>query len=115
MTKPSNTKANPMAAAMNNLTALNPMQGGPMKAMLAVGTQTMQFLSSRMQQDIETQRVMLSCKTFGELQKVQADFYANALEEYRGATAKVMEIMTAGASNAAAVPSAKRGYDDVPL
>jgi hypothetical protein len=85
--------------------------------MFAAGTETMQFLSSRMQHDIEVQRALVACKTFDDIHKVQADFYTKALEDYRLVAAKMMEIMSAGASDAAtaAASSTKRGYDDVPL
>ncbi|MGO4909117.1 phasin family protein [Pseudorhodobacter sp. W20_MBD10_FR17] len=117
MTKTSTTKANPMTSLQDGMAAFNPMQGAGMKAMLAVGTETAQFLSSRMQQDIEAQKAMLSCKDLESLQKLQADFYTKALADYRDATAKIMEIMSATASDAgaAAVSSTKRSYDDVPL
>jgi hypothetical protein len=117
MTKPSDSKANPMAAAVDTMAALNPLQAGPMKAMFAVGTETMQFLSARMQQDLEAQREMLACKTFAELQTVQAKFYSTALEDYRRATAKMMEIMATAGSNVSGTGTSgtKRSYDDVPL
>lgn len=106
-----------MKAALENMTALNPMQAGPFKAMVDAGTEAMQFLSSRLQQDIEAQRAVMTCKTFEDLQKVQGDFYTKALEDYRGATAKLMGIMTAGAADSAkaATTSTKHRYDDVPL
>jgi hypothetical protein len=117
MTKPnqksSTSNADPMTAAMQNMAALNPLQGGALKAMFAMGTETLQFLSSRMQQDIETQQAMLNCKSLEDLQKVQSEFYTKALEDYRNAAAKMMGIMSSGGADSA--PSSKRGYDDVPL
>jgi hypothetical protein len=108
MKKPSET--NPMAA-------LNPIQTQAMQAMFAVATETMQFLSTRIQQDIETQQAMLACKSFEELQRVQAEFHKKTLEDYSGATAKMMKILTSGASDGLtnAASTWKRAYDDVPL
>lgn len=117
MTKPSETKPNPMAAVMENMAALNPMQVGPFKAMFDASTEAMQFLSSRMEQNLEAQRAIMACKTFENIQTVQANYYTKALEDYRGATAKMMELLksgTAGGANAA-VSSTNRKYDDVPL
>lgn len=120
MTTPTKTtlqsNSDPMAAAVENMIALNPMQGGALKAIYAMGTETMQFLSSRMQHDIETQKAMLTCKTLEDLQKVQADFYKKALEDYSAAGAKMMGIMSASSDTVGnAVSATKRGYDDVPL
>lgn len=117
MTNSSNTvtkaKADPMAAVMDSVTALNPMQGGAMKTALAMGSETLQFFAARMQQDVATQQAILTCKTMEDLQKVQADFYKTAMEDYRCATERMMSILLAGAP--AATASTKRGYDDVPL
>lgn len=111
------SKGDPMAAAMGSMIAMNPMQETALKAMFAMGTETLQFLSSRMQQDLEIQKAMLSCKTLQDLQKVQADFYKTALEDYRNAASRMREVMSNSQSTdgKGQSPLTKRGYDDVPL
>jgi hypothetical protein len=110
------SKTDPIATAVENMIALNPMQGGVLKAMYTMGTETMAFLSSRMQHDIETQKALLTCKTLEDLQSVQARFYKKALEDYSTAASKMMGIISASSGDVGSpLPSTKRAYDDVPL
>lgn len=121
MTKPS-TKADKseteaMNAVLDSMMALNPMRETVMKAWFDMGTEALRFASSRMQQDVETQTAMLACKNLEDIQKVQADFYNRALDEYRAGTSRMMEIMMSAATGGLGVdlPDTRRKYNDVPL
>lgn len=88
-----------------------------MQAWLEVFSESARFISDRMQQDLETQRAMLACKSPAELMQVQAEFYKAAMDQYAREAARLYEMMakaTQGSLREAGAPSS-RGYDDVPL
>lgn len=97
--------------------AFDLMSGDAQKMWLNMGTETMRFLASRMQQDLETQKAMLACTSLEDIQKVQGDYYTQTLEDYRSQMSRVMEIMSEvtpkGLENLQFIT--RRGYDDVPL
>ena len=105
------------ATGAKNMAAFNPMSSAALQAWSEMGAQVMQFMSSRMQQDIETQKAMLGCKSLEDVQKLQSEFFSQALKDYNTEAARLMEIMTAAMTRgfAGKAPSTKRGYDDVPL
>lgn len=121
MTKPSNkirnTASGPESAATNTMMAFSPMQETAFKAWFDMGLEALQFASSGLQKCVETQQAMMGCKTLEDFQKVQADFYSSALEDYRARVGRMMGTMSATkvAGLGGAMPSMKRGYDDVPL
>lgn len=87
------------------------------KAWLDMGAETLRFLAARMQKDLETQKAMLACTSLDDVQKVQADYYTQTLEDYRAQMTRLMEVMSSvapkGLENLQFVT--RRGYDDVPL
>ena len=107
------SKAPAQAASMPNMGDMNMLQSNALTTALAMGSETAQFFAARMQQDMATQKALLACKTFEDLQKVQTDFYKTAVEDYRSATERMMTILMSGVS--ANSTSTKRRYDDVPL
>ncbi len=113
-TKPENEAT---TAATGTMKALGPMGETAQKVWADMGNETLRFVASRMQQDLETQKAMLACTNLADIQKVQADFCTQALEEYRVQASRIVEIMSAAAPmGLAAMPLiTSRGYDDVPL
>jgi hypothetical protein len=95
----------------------NPMNDPQLKVWSDLGAEVMQFASSRMQQDIEAQKSMLACKSLAELQKVQADYYSEALKDYTAQIQRAMAVMSgaSGKQTDDGFKATKRGYDDVPL
>lgn len=109
--------ADAMTSFLGDMAAVNPLTEAAMKTWIDMGTEAMRFASNRIQQDIETQKAMLACRTLADIQKVQADFYNNALEEYRAQAARMMEVLTNAAPGAKPgdLPSTRRKYNDIPL
>lgn len=115
--KTQTTESSPMSATVDIMAAFNPMRETALKAWFDMGLEALRFVSSRMQEDIETQRAMLACKSPEDIRKVQADFYTKALEDYHAEASRMMEIIkeTTADELGEGLPSTKRGYDDVPL
>jgi hypothetical protein len=65
-----------------------------------MGAEAMQFVSSRMEKDIQTQKALMGCKRFEDIQKGLAEFYNKALEDYNAEVALVMELMAAAPAQA---------------
>ena len=110
--------ANESGTAITDATsALDPMGETVQKVWADMSSETLRFVASRMQQDLETQKAMAACTNLADIQKVQADFFTQALEEYRSQASRMMEIIsTAVPQGLAGVPLiTKREYDDVPL
>ena len=97
--------------------ALNPMQETAFKSWFDMGLEALQFASNGLQKCVETQQAMLGCKSLEDFQKVQADFYSSAIEDYQAQVARMMGTISATkvAGLGGAIPSTKRGYDDVPV
>ncbi len=76
------------------------MRQTALKAWCDIGTEALQFVSSRMEKDIQTQKALLGCKRLEDLQKVQAEFYSKALEDYNAEATRMMELMTAATAQA---------------
>jgi hypothetical protein len=104
-------------AAMDSMKAFNPMSESVQKVWLDMGADTLRFVASRMQQDLETQKAILACTNLEDIQKVQGEFYSQAMEDYRAQAARIMEMMSAAApAGLDSIPlMTKRSYDDVPL
>jgi hypothetical protein len=99
MTK--NDKAKDAMAPMANL--IDAMQESSTKmlsgfgsewfgTMSSVGTEMLAFMSERVKQDIQTQQDLLQAKGIAEIQKLQADFFKKAMEDYSAEMTKLMEI-----------------------
>ncbi len=95
------------------------MAGNPLmaKAWIEMMTESARFLSNRLQQDLETQKAMLACKTPAELVEVQSEFVRNAMADYSAEAQRMFRIMMGATEEAVdqAKTGTKRGYDDVPL
>lgn len=99
--KSKTTKTPDANAAM---TALNPLAA---KVWQEVMTESVRFMTERLEKDMDTQKAMLGCKSPAELMQVQTEFYQEALSDYTAQTTRMLGLMTQTGS--------KRSYDDVPL
>ena len=88
-----------------------------MQAWQDVITECNRFVMDRLQQDLETQQSMLSCKSPADLMKLQTEFFQTAFKQYSEESIRLMQMMSdaAGQSMKEVQSSAKRRYDDVPL
>lgn len=109
--------ANPLIAGLEGMLAFKPMSETALKSWLDIGSLSMQFMTSRMAADIETQQEMLGCKSLEDFQKVQTKFFNKALEDYSTEAARLMKIVSTTMAQTPndAMSSTKRSYDDVPL
>lgn len=80
-------------------------------------TENARFLSERLEENFETQKAMLACKTPAEVVEVQTKFFTRAMSDYSDKAQRMFEIMTAASEDLMEETKAtiKRGYDDVPL
>lgn len=108
--------SNDFAGMLGNM-PFNPMNDPQLKAWSDLGAEMMKFAATRIQRDLEAQKAMLACKSVEDLQKVQAQFYSEAVADYRAQIQHAMEVMSHAAKKQVdtAVMTTKRGYDDVPL
>lgn len=109
---------NPMPADAQVM-ATSMMVAGPvaMQAWQDVMTECGRFVMGRLQEDLETQKALLGCKSPEELMRVQSEFYRTAIAQYSEESARLIQIMSDAAQEALheAKASHKRGYDDVPV
>lgn len=116
---PTRKKTNEAKAPSMADFATNFMVGNPAltKAWSDLMVENVRFLSDRLEQDFETQKAMLACKTPADVMKVQSEFFQKAVEDFSAGSRRMFEILTAASTEAVegAKSSFKRGYDDVPL
>ena len=117
MTNKSKKQSSPDYAGMIGKMPFNPMNDPQLKVWSDLGAEVMQFASSRMRQDIEAQKAMLACKSIEDLQKVQAQYYSEAIKDYSAQIQRAMEVMSGAANKRTddVFKPTRRGYDDVPL
>ncbi len=112
------TPQSPPETTKSVLPGLNlPVPVGPVviQAWMEIGTEAVRFVWDRLQQDIKTQQAMMTCTSLDQMQKVQADFFTAAQEQYTAEAAKMLDLMSkAQAAGLTPTPTARR-YDDVPL
>ncbi|MGO4910354.1 hypothetical protein ACEN2J_18760 [Pseudorhodobacter sp. W20_MBD10_FR17] len=102
---------------LQNMARLRPVQTATLNAWSDLGGAAWKFTSLRMQQDVEAKKVLLGCKCFEDVQKVQTDFFSKAIADCQAEAAHMMKIVSTPFTQAqiSATPSTKRGYDNVPL
>lgn len=84
-----------------------------MEAWIDMGVDAVRFLWDRLQQDIKTQQALLACTSLDQMQKIQADFFGAAQEQYAAQAGKMLEMMVKASGTGASATARK--YDDVPL
>ncbi len=104
-------------AATDSMTASSPTSEAVEKVWLDMGADTLRFVASRIQQDLAAQKAILACTNLVDVQKVQTEFYSQAMEDYRAQASRIMGMMSAAAPTGLdRIPLlTKRSYDDVPL
>ena len=87
------------------------------KAWLSFMTQSAQFMTERLQQDMEAQKAMMACKGPSELLAVQSGFLTKAMVQYSDYASRVHASMTIAVTNPAQdlQLGQSRKYDDIPL
>lgn len=97
--------------------ALNPAAA---QAWQDVMSDSARFLAERFQQDMDTQKALLSCKNPAELLQVQTDFFQSAMQQYSDHATRVFSRLSAAADSSGAEGKGGRSgtarkYDDVPI
>lgn len=117
MTKKPNEKPSNDTVGMLGKMPFNPLNDPQLKVWSDLGAEVMQFAASRIQRDMAAQKAMLACKSLDDLQKLQAQYYSEAVKDYSAQIQRAMEVMSGAVKKQMddAVTSVKRGYDDVPL
>ncbi len=100
-----------VAAAM---AAFNPLTTSAWSELMQ---ENMRFLTERLEQDLETQRAMLACRTPQDLMQVQSEFLRNAFAQYTQQSQRIMQMMGGAVSATAedAKPNKTSGDDDLPV
>ena len=94
--------------------AINPVGT---KAWLDIMSEGRRFMMERLQQDLETQKALLTCKTPMELLEVQSDFIKTAMEQYADEAMRLCKAMNEAREKTLedARSGLSREYDDVPV
>ena len=117
MGKPSGTGSKPgigTSAMTETMMAANPVLAEAWNSFMA---ESSQFLTKRLQQDLDTQRAMMACKSPAELLKLQTEFLSTAMDHYTEYTTRLYKAMSTAMSGP--LPKTRSGlsrrYDDIPL
>ena len=80
-------------------------------------SESARFFADRLQQDLETQKAILACKTPAELMQVQAAFFKTAMEQYTAFDAHLKETVSTVTEETIkdVRTNQSRDYDDVPV
>lgn len=117
MGKPNDTSATPATGTSALPAAMMAVSPVAARAWLSFMSESARFLTKRLQQDLNTQKAMLACKSPAELLGVQADFLKTAMDQYSDYATRLYETMTPATADAIQNmrigPS--RRYDDVPF
>ena len=103
-----------LAAMTSGMIAANPAIARAWSEIMSEGAR---FLSKRLQEDLETQKALLACRTPADVVQVQTEFFRKAMEQYTAETQRMFEIMTGAIEEAVkeAGTGTKRDFDDVPV
>ncbi|MDU8945819.1 phasin family protein [Ovoidimarina sediminis] len=87
------------------------------KAWLDIMSESAKFVMERLQQDMETQKAILACKSPMELMQVQSDFISTAVKQYTEEVTRLFNVMSKATEETIEETRSghSRGYDDVPL
>ena len=91
-------------AAFDPMAAFNPAAA---KVWQDIMTESVRFMTERLQKDMETQKAMLSCKSPAELLQLQTEFFQDAMKDYTDEATRMLTLMSSTGT--------ARSYDDVPL
>lgn len=68
-----------------------------------LSTEMLAFITERVKQDLQTQQDLLQAKGIADVQKIQADFFKKATDDYTAEMTKLMEIGKTQAKHATPV------------
>lgn len=85
------------------------------QAWLNMGTELARFALERLQQDIEAQKLLMTCTSLEDLQKFRAQYLALAQAQYAAEAAKLLALMGNVAAAGLVGATSARRYDDVPV
>lgn len=87
------------------------------KAWMDLASEGARFLTSRLQEDIETQKALMACRTPQDLLRVQSGFFAKAMQQYSDETGRLLQMMAGATEDVMqdATSGHARKYDDIPL
>ena len=63
-----------------------------LEGMEKVRQEVVDFVSTRIRHDMETQQELLRCRNFDELREVQTRFVKTAMEQYTAESMRLMEL-----------------------
>lgn len=117
MAKPKTTAKSKTQETPNMVSAMMAMNPMANTAWADVMKESADFVTRRLEQDLETQKALMSAKSPAELMQVQTEFFQMAFQQYTQEAMHMFEMMTkaAGETTKQATKQAARGYDDVPL
>ncbi len=98
--------------------ALNPMVSlVGMAGWSEIMKEGVQFVSERMEKDLQVQRSFLNCKSLEEVLRLQSEYYGDALHQYTEQFHRVAELWSQATVSGwrEATASRAREYDDIPL
>ena len=87
-------------AALQPLTPAFSMSTAWLENLSGLCSELASFAAERLRDDVKTQHAILHCKSFAELQHVQAQFLQRMLDQYAAETGRLAEIGTEMAANA---------------
>lgn len=116
MATPRKTKgaAGAGASAMAAMMAASPVAA---RAWMDIFNEGTRFMADRLQQNLETQKAMLACRSPSDVLQVQSSFVSGAMEQYADEARRLFTMMSdaAGTTIRDARTGHSRRYDDVPL
>ena len=114
---PKSDAAPDMSPVVGLTTAMMVANPAVTKAWTDIMKESARFVSERLQEDMEAQKVLLQCKTPADLVQFQSEFVLKAMQQYTDEAQRITKIMTDAGEDIAkdARHSWSRVYDNIPL
>ena len=114
---PKSAAAPDMSPVLGLTTAMMAANPAITKAWTDIMNESAQFVSDRLQQDMEAQQALMQCKTPADLVKFQSEFLLKAMQHYADEAQRMTKILTDAGEEIAkdARQTWSRAEDDVPL
>jgi len=62
------------------------------ESVIQMGSEVLNFMATRVQQDVQMQHALMQAKGVAEVQHIQAQFFQKAMDDYAAESAKLLEI-----------------------
>ncbi|SIT03551.1 Phasin protein [Roseivivax lentus] len=87
------------------------------KAWMDLMSESAQFVTTRLHEDIETQKALLACRTPADLLRLQSDYIQKAIQQYTQEAQRLSKRMSKATEDIATEMKTghARRYDDIPL